>query len=82
MIVAAFLLLAVNWLAFHDYNEAHTVRDWLTLLASLLVFVQFARVLWRQNIAPRVQILRRRLPVRFARIWSRLQPVSLPLVPA
>ena len=50
MIVAAFLLLAVNWLAFHDYNEAHTVRDWLTLLASLLVFVQFARVLWRQNV--------------------------------
>jgi branched-subunit amino acid ABC-type transport system permease component len=50
MAVAAFLLLAVNRLAFHDYREAHTVRDWLTLLASLLVFAQFARVLWQQNV--------------------------------
>ena len=49
MAVAAFLLLVVNWLAFHDYREAHTVRDWLTLLASLLVLGAFARVLWQQN---------------------------------
>jgi hypothetical protein len=50
MIVAAILLLAVNWLAFHDYLEPHTVRDWLMLLASGLVWVQFARVLWQQNV--------------------------------
>jgi hypothetical protein len=46
---AALLLLVVNWLAFHDYLEPHTVRDWLTLLASVLVWIQFARMLWLQN---------------------------------
>jgi hypothetical protein len=50
MVVAAFLLLAVNWLAFHDYREPHTVRDWLMLLASILVWIQFARVFWQQNV--------------------------------
>ena len=49
MVVATLLLLAVNWLAFHDFREAHTVRDWLMLLASVLVFIQFARVFWKQN---------------------------------
>lgn len=37
------LLLAVDFLAFHDTLERHTLRDWLTLLASILVFVYFAR---------------------------------------
>ena len=50
MLVAAILLLAVNWLAFHDYLEPHTVRDWLMLLASVLVWVQFARMFWQQNV--------------------------------
>jgi hypothetical protein len=27
MIGAGLLLLVVNWLAFHDFREAHTVRD-------------------------------------------------------
>ena len=36
--VATFLLLAVDWLTFHDLREPHTVRDYLTLFASLLVF--------------------------------------------
>ena len=31
MIAASFLLLVVNWLAFHDIRQAHTVRDWLML---------------------------------------------------
>jgi hypothetical protein len=31
-------LLAVDWLAFHDWREPHTVRDYLTLAASLLLF--------------------------------------------
>jgi hypothetical protein len=26
---ASLLLVFVNWLAFHDLFEAHTVRDWL-----------------------------------------------------
>jgi hypothetical protein len=32
-------LLAVDWLTFHDLFEPHTVRDYLMLAASLLVFV-------------------------------------------
>ena len=50
MIIAAVLLLAVNWLAFHDYLEPHTVRDWLMLLASVLVWVQLGRMFWQQNV--------------------------------
>ena len=53
MIAASLLLLAVNWLAFHDFREAHTVRDWLMLLASVLVFFQFAREIWNRNLRHR-----------------------------
>jgi hypothetical protein len=53
MIAASILLLVVNWLAFHDIHEAHTVRDWLTLVASVLVLVQFANEYWKQNLARR-----------------------------
>ena len=53
MIAASLLLLVVNWLAFHDFGEPHTVRDWLMLLASLLVFVQFARQFWNRNFGRR-----------------------------
>jgi hypothetical protein len=49
MLAASFLLLAVNWLAFHDFREAHTMRDWLMLVASALVFIQFAREFWNRN---------------------------------
>lgn len=49
IIVASLLLLAVNWLAFHDFREVHTVRDWLMLLASVPVFIQAARAFWKQN---------------------------------
>jgi hypothetical protein len=38
---AALLLVAVDWLAFHDFREPHTFRDYLTLLASVLVFFRF-----------------------------------------
>ncbi len=48
VIVASLLLLFVNWLAFHDIREAHTVRDWLLLIASVLVFLKFARELWNR----------------------------------
>ena len=49
MIAASFLLLVVNWLAFHDLREAHSLRDWLMLVASALVFLQFAREFWNRN---------------------------------
>ena len=35
---ATFLLLIVDWFTFHDWREPHTVRDYLTLLASIFVF--------------------------------------------
>src|SRR5260221_13874486 len=37
--IAVFVLLFVDWLTLHDWREPHTVRDYLTLFASLLVFV-------------------------------------------
>lgn len=43
VITVSLLLLFVNWLAFHDFREIHTVRDWLMLIASALVFLKFAR---------------------------------------
>jgi hypothetical protein len=46
--LSSLLLLAVNWLAFHDVRETHTARDWLMLLASLLVFAEFARIFWKR----------------------------------
>lgn len=53
IIAASFLLLVVDWLAFHDFREVHTVRDWLMLTASLLVFIQFAREFWNRNFGRR-----------------------------
>jgi hypothetical protein len=38
---AAVLLLIVDWFAFHDLGEHHTFRDYLTLVASVLVFFRF-----------------------------------------
>lgn len=38
---ATLCLLVVDWFAFHDFREPHTVRDYLTLLASLLVLFCF-----------------------------------------
>jgi hypothetical protein len=49
MIVASVLLVAVNWLAFHDFREAHTVRDWIMLGASALVLFEFARQIWSRS---------------------------------
>jgi hypothetical protein len=48
MLVAAILLVVVNWLAFHDIHETHTVRDWLMLAATILVFVKFALEIWQR----------------------------------
>jgi len=49
MLAASLLLLIVNRLAFHDFREPHTVRDWLMLIASVLVFLKFAREFWNQH---------------------------------
>jgi len=53
MITASLLLLVVNWLAFHDFREPHTMRDWLMLVASALVLLQFARTFWSRNFGRR-----------------------------
>jgi hypothetical protein len=49
MLTASLLLLFVNWLVFHDFHETHTVRDWLMLIASVLVFLKFAREFWKRR---------------------------------
>jgi hypothetical protein len=46
---ATVLLLFVDWLAFHDVLEPHSVRDWLMLLASAMVFLQFGRSIWKSR---------------------------------
>ena len=48
--VVTLLLVAVNWLAFHDFRESHTARDWLMLFASVLVLIHFARLLRRRHL--------------------------------
>lgn len=48
MLMASLLLLFVNWLAFHDFHEAHTLRDWLMLIASVLVILKFASEFWNR----------------------------------
>ena len=49
MLITSLLLLFVNWLAFHDFQEAHTVRDWLMLIASALVILKFAWDFWNRQ---------------------------------
>ncbi len=53
IIAAGLLLLAVDWLAFHDFQEVHTVRDWIMLFASVLVFIEFGREFWDRNFGHR-----------------------------
>jgi hypothetical protein len=47
IIAVSFLLLFIDWLAFHDVFEVHPVRDWLMLVASAVVLAEFARLLWK-----------------------------------
>jgi hypothetical protein len=47
--IAVFVLLFVDWLALHDWRELHTVRDYLTLFASPLVFVYVGMHLLRRE---------------------------------
>jgi len=53
IVAASLLLLVVNWLAFHDFREAHTARDWMMLAASALVLIQFARQFWTRTFRQR-----------------------------
>lgn len=39
--------LAINWLTFHDWREPHTVRDYMTLAASLFLFAYLGFDLFR-----------------------------------
>jgi len=48
VLTASLLLLFINWLAFHDFRESHTVRDWLMLITSALILFKFAKDLWNQ----------------------------------
>lgn len=49
MLATIFVLLALDWLTFHDFREAHTMRDYLTLFASILVFTYFAMELSKKR---------------------------------
>ena len=46
IVSSIFLLVAVDWLAFHDIREPPTLRDGLMLLASLFVCLYFAIDIW------------------------------------
>ncbi len=52
LILAVLLLLVVDWLSFHDVFEPHAVRDYLTLFASLLVFLHVGLDAWRKGGRP------------------------------
>jgi hypothetical protein len=52
VIVGGLLLLAANWLAFHDVREPHTVRDWLMLFGTIAVLTRFAGLMWKQKFGP------------------------------
>lgn len=43
MWVIVTLLLIINFLSFHDIFETHSLRDWLTLLVSILIFIYFVK---------------------------------------
>ena len=42
LVAAVLLLLLADFLAFHDLFEPHNLRDWLMLLASVLVVIGLA----------------------------------------
>jgi hypothetical protein len=53
VIAMVLVLMFVDWLTFHDVFEAHTVRDYLTLAASILVFVHIGLDLRRRRMGTR-----------------------------
>ena len=50
VIAMVLVLVVVDWLTFHDVFEPHTVRDYLTLAASILVFAHVAFGIHRRRI--------------------------------
>ena len=53
VIAMVLVLVFVDWLTFHDVFEPHTVRDYLTLAASVLVFVHIGLDIHRRRIGTR-----------------------------
>jgi hypothetical protein len=53
VIAMVLVLMFVDWLTFHDVFEPHTLRDYLTLAASILVFVYIGLDLHRRRIGTR-----------------------------
>ncbi|WP_267225539.1 hypothetical protein [Dyella silvae] len=51
VIAMVLVLVVVDWLTFHDIFEPHTVRDYLTLAASILVFAHVAAGFFHRRIA-------------------------------
>lgn len=49
MLATVFTLLALDWLSFHDLFEPHTMKDYLLLFASILVFSHFAMELSKKK---------------------------------
>jgi hypothetical protein len=49
LIAVVVLLVLVDLLTFHDVFEPHSVRDWLILAVSILVFTYVVKV-WIQRI--------------------------------
>ncbi len=49
VITAVVLLLFVDFLAFHDILEPHTIRDWLTFVASGMTAALGARMFLRKT---------------------------------
>jgi hypothetical protein len=43
------MLFAVDWLTFHDLFEPHTFRDYLTLAASMLIFIKIGLDIFRDR---------------------------------
>jgi len=46
VVSSSVILLILDWLAFYDWLEAHTIRDWGMLVATCLVLTEFARQYW------------------------------------
>jgi hypothetical protein len=49
LIAVVVLLVLVDLMTFHDVFEPHSVRDWLILAVSILVFTYVVKV-WIQRI--------------------------------
>lgn len=42
------VLLIINFLTFHDFFETHTVKDWMIIFVSVLIFVYFTKISFKK----------------------------------